>query len=89
MSKGFPAHHAGGPRREKVVNIDFTTVLPDHIQQRGPPSAQQAHLMSMAVDALVREILETDGAFEIFTERDVATQCTRVLHRVRLVVKEK
>jgi len=75
-------------RHEKVVNVEYTTVLPDSIRQH-PASAQQAHLMSIAVDALSREILETEGAFEIFTERDVAMQCTRILHRVRLVVKEK
>ena len=70
----------------RIEQVYFNSILPDHIKQEDQ-KVQMDCLMSMAANALAREILELDGAITIHTDYDIQNRRTRITHKVCIGVE--
>ena len=73
----------------KVRNLDFCTVLPDHIRGGQSKTVQQDYLLNEAANELAHQLLHMDGIWTISTKHVIETGETRVNHRLKVLVIRK
>jgi len=72
----------------KVENLDFCTVLPEHIRE-GSKATQRDYMMQKAAQELAAQLLNMDGVFTLSTRYVIETRETRVYHRIKVLVIDK
>ena len=73
----------------EVRNLDFCTVLPDHMRADLSKPDQQNFLLREAANKLAEQIMAMDGVFTINTRYVIDTKETRVYHRIKVLVTDK